>query len=326
MGVALHRRAHAQTRQYVCEKKNEPCEVGVIAPLSSQFHCSFPHTVAVCVSQMHFLVCPPFIQAAADINLRSALATAVLLLDCEHDTHKTTTIKAAAQARKVTPSVAVSVSAASSSPDTDPSSAAAAAASTPAAAAAEVASSADSSSHAAAASSFPVPLRSLFHRIASLSYFGDIRMGVAENPHKVANIVAGSWVQLQNLYAKHIAAMGFIGPQQQDAKKADKPMDLIQLPCSPASRAALLATLPANFQAHIHPQSQPLTAAAASTSFWHELALRPAAQRQQLLSGALATIVARSSKQQTLKGLATAGVRKSFRYGMAKMKKALLRK
>jgi hypothetical protein len=45
-----------------------------------------------------------------------------------------------------------------------------------------------------------------------------------------------------------------------------------------------------------------------------------------LLSGALGAIVARSSKQQTLKGLATAGVRKSLRYGFAKFKKAMMRK
>lgn len=40
----------------------------------------------------------------------------------------------------------------------------------------------------------------LYHQICSLSYTGDIRMLFAENPHKVNNIVSGSFEQFLELY------------------------------------------------------------------------------------------------------------------------------
>lgn len=64
-------------------------------------------------------------------------------------------------------------------------------------------------------------------------------------------------------------------------------------------------------------------AAASVLPLWRVLAARPAAARHQLLTNALAQIVRRSSKQQTIKGLATAGVRKSAQYVWAKLQKAM---
>lgn len=43
-------------------------------------------------------------------------------------------------------------------------------------------------------------LANLFRTLCSLSYIGDTRMGVAENPNKVANIVNGSYELLKELY------------------------------------------------------------------------------------------------------------------------------
>jgi translocator assembly and maintenance protein 41 len=43
----------------------------------------------------------------------------------------------------------------------------------------------------------------LFMTLAGLSYQGDIRMGVAENPRKVYNIVQGQFSEFQSLY-KHV--------------------------------------------------------------------------------------------------------------------------
>ena len=42
--------------------------------------------------------------------------------------------------------------------------------------------------------------QSLLNTVCALSYSGDIRMGFAENPQKVSNIVRGSWSQLCALY------------------------------------------------------------------------------------------------------------------------------
>ena len=40
----------------------------------------------------------------------------------------------------------------------------------------------------------------IYRKICGLSYLGDARMGVAENPNKVRNIVAGSFKKLEELY------------------------------------------------------------------------------------------------------------------------------
>ena len=48
----------------------------------------------------------------------------------------------------------------------------------------------------------------LFSIICNLSYLGDIRMGIAENPNKVRNIVNGSYKELLDIYSN----MGFVVP------------------------------------------------------------------------------------------------------------------
>jgi hypothetical protein len=42
--------------------------------------------------------------------------------------------------------------------------------------------------------------KDLFKRITSLSYLGDVRMGLAEDSKKVERIVAGSYQHFQQLY------------------------------------------------------------------------------------------------------------------------------
>lgn len=42
----------------------------------------------------------------------------------------------------------------------------------------------------------------LFERLCNFSYMGDFRMGIAENPNKVKNIVNGSYDELYEIYAK----------------------------------------------------------------------------------------------------------------------------
>ena len=60
-----------------------------------------------------------------------------------------------------------------------------------------------------------------------------------------------------------------------------------------------------------------------SRASYDTLARLPVAARHVLLRKALADIVRRSSREQTLKGLATAGFRKSARYAVSKIRKAL---
>ena len=44
----------------------------------------------------------------------------------------------------------------------------------------------------------------LFETISGLSYAGDVRMGIAENPHKVNNIVTKNITNFEKLYRNHI--------------------------------------------------------------------------------------------------------------------------
>lgn len=43
----------------------------------------------------------------------------------------------------------------------------------------------------------------LFEKICNFSYMGDFRMGIAENPNKVKNIVNGSYDELYKIYSKY---------------------------------------------------------------------------------------------------------------------------
>jgi translocator assembly and maintenance protein 41 len=45
-----------------------------------------------------------------------------------------------------------------------------------------------------------IHLQDLFRRVASLSYMGDVRMGLAEDSRKVERIVAGSYQGFSQLY------------------------------------------------------------------------------------------------------------------------------
>ena len=46
----------------------------------------------------------------------------------------------------------------------------------------------------------PHAAQELLESLCGISYLGDIRMGCAEDRHKVQRIVAGSWDPLQQLY------------------------------------------------------------------------------------------------------------------------------
>lgn len=138
--------------------------------------------------QMHLLQCSTSIRAAADSNLRSALTTSLLLIDAQRE----------ANAKR----------------DADQPA-------TPAAPAAPVPAACEASPTAAVCST---PLRTLLGTIASLSYMGDIRMGVAENPNKVANIVRGSWREFLELYRSPLQRT--VGEKAVLARKPDDPVEV----------------------------------------------------------------------------------------------------
>ena len=296
---------------------------------------------------MHMLVCSEEIQRAAKHNLQAACNTALLLIEAQREAvAEASAAAAAAAASSAAPAVASSPSTAAATgaaPVAPPSPVSPRVVPLPSVSLAPPSVSAPSL----------IPLRTLLRTIAALSYSGDVRMGLAENPHKVANIVAGSWKELVALYAPVItkvmressggsggSSSGSSSTTGSDAAKdfvatASHPTDVLDFECDVTRRTRMLSVLPAHFQEQIlkseaeQAHHRPITSAASPAALpsplpptWHRVASLPAADRHRVLSTALSRIVRRSSSQQTVKGLATAGVRKSVQYALAKVRKA----
>mmetsp|Transcript_14925 Transcript_14925/g.42303 ORF Transcript_14925/g.42303 Transcript_14925/m.42303 type:complete len:322 (+) Transcript_14925:38-1003(+) len=141
--------------------------------------------------------------------------------------------------------------------------------------------------------------KELFTKIAALSYSGDVRMALAEDPRKVENIVRGSLPHFQALYEPWLGRqdtrppVGFAG----SVTRASPSSDLLFQDSSPEARQALWQSLP------VHG-----TPAAGS-----DLRVSVAA--------ALAGVVSRSSRVQSAKGLLSAGPLTALRYGLRKVAK-----
>ncbi|KAL4434161.1 hypothetical protein ABPG75_000602 [Micractinium tetrahymenae] len=188
----------------------------------------------------------------------------------------------------------------------------------------------------------------LLHAICAISYSGDVRMGLAEDSRKVHRIVQGSEAGLRQLYSPLLGeaqqrwgALVAAGEAGGDAWAADD---------STAAVGTLVAGLPAHVlqrlaaalgvqvvgaeqqQQQQQQQQRCSGTAAAGLPAWQQppglgavaaaLAARPAAQRARLLRHAIHAIVGASSRRQAVSGVLTAGVGKSLRYGVAKLRKA----
>jgi translocator assembly and maintenance protein 41 len=175
----------------------------------------------------------------------------------------------------------------------------------------------------------------LFTAVTALSYTGDWRMALGENPHKVRNIVAGSLPHFHALYAPLLAAPPFslllsaegggfsmdVTPRARAEVGLRLPLHLQRLMAEARSGggggsgggalAGIAADLPSARTALAEPRVAALWArggdAAAST-------LRPA------LSG----IVGAPARGQSLMGIVTAGPAKAAAYAAAKLVKAAL--
>jgi translocator assembly and maintenance protein 41 len=137
----------------------------------------------------------------------------------------------------------------------------------------------------------PLTEQELFTELAGLSYHGDPRMGRAENPNKVRNIVSGALPQFSEYYnaSRCVASImkytnhphGFTG-NANSLIVYNGPRDL------------LVEQLPPFFQR---------------------------SARDGTLQNALRATVQRSAVQQSLKGVLSAGVMSSLRYLMQKRRK-----
>lgn len=175
----------------------------------------------------------------------------------------------------------------------------------------------------------------LLHCVCAISYSGDVRMGLAEDSRKVHRIVAGSEAGLRQLYAAPLAAAQHRWGLLQPAGGGDT------WACNQSRGAAeqLARGLPAHVLERLapplglplalHPPDLDLAPAPPGQQLAPELEAVAAAlagqgarQRRRLLRHAIHAIVGASSRRQAVSGLLTAGLLKSARYGLAKLRKA----
>lgn len=178
------------------------------------------------------------------------------------------------------------------------------------------------------------PQQDLLHCICGISYSGDVRMGLAEDSRKVHRIVEGSEGGLRQLYTQPLAAAQQRWRLLQPAAKPGG--DAWACDHSPAAAEQLAAGLPTHLLERLavplglplalHPPDASLDPAAAPApelaAVGRALAAQAPRRRAKLLRHAIRAIVGASSKRQAVSGVLTAGLLKSARYGLAKLRKA----
>jgi len=149
----------------------------------------------------------------------------------------------------------------------------------------------------------------LFKAITRLSYIGDTRMAFAENPNKVNNIVSSNIERFHELYKPVLAkfqdviAMSTNGTAKQDTGLK--------------ARVKLMEQLPSNLIREMKKAFPKLP----QQNFF-ESGIQQGIHSKMITDG-IAKIVKRSSLQQTVKGLISAGLLKSIHYASRKISKAM---
>ncbi|RLN72492.1 hypothetical protein BBJ28_00004553 [Nothophytophthora sp. Chile5] len=148
----------------------------------------------------------------------------------------------------------------------------------------------------------------LFMRIAGISYLGDFRMTFGENPKKVRNIVDGNLKAFQEIYRRKIQGSPFMSRSLNDG-------DLLVANSSDATvRQAIVESLPSNVLQRLTTKSH------ASGVIDHQAVTKKQLQR------VVASIVFRSSRSQSIKGIATAGGIKSIVYVAQKLQRTYFKR
>ncbi|CEG37422.1 mmp37-like protein [Plasmopara halstedii] len=143
----------------------------------------------------------------------------------------------------------------------------------------------------------------LYMKIAGISYLGDFRMVFGENPKKVRNIVDGNLQMFQKLYQHHIRNSPFIMRSITDSNT------LLAHNSDLKVRQTILDALPSNVLERLAIKSRKRRGIDSRTI------------TKKQLQRVIASIVFRSSRSQSIKGIATAGCFKSIVYVSQKLKR-----
>jgi len=145
--------------------------------------------------------------------------------------------------------------------------------------------------------------------IAGLSYTGDPRMSIAENPQKVSNLVLPVLRQYEKLYRPTVLALAQgSGLHPVEVNVGSSSGLAFNAHTSEAGRRGLVQALPRNVRALLPEPAASAASASASAS-------------AEAVRRAVSDIVRRSATSQSLKGLVTVGVLKSGFYAWQKLKK-----
>mmetsp|Transcript_47329 Transcript_47329/g.101930 ORF Transcript_47329/g.101930 Transcript_47329/m.101930 type:complete len:205 (-) Transcript_47329:201-815(-) len=145
---------------------------------------------------------------------------------------------------------------------------------------------------------------SLLNALVNLSYGGDVRVGLAENPNKVSNIVKSQSAELLSIYEPFAQELDITfegldsGEQLQDCP--------VHYDRSPMGHSRFMNVLPKSFLQKMEAGHNGKT---------------PLSEDNDLFDRTLSSIVRASSLVQSGKGVVTAGPARSARYLLEKVKK-----
>ncbi|KAG0210322.1 Mitochondrial translocator assembly and maintenance protein 41 [Mortierella sp. NVP41] len=156
----------------------------------------------------------------------------------------------------------------------------------------------------------------LFTKIASLSYMGDFRMSIGENPHKVQNIVKAQLAQFHRLYDPLLANLNNVTTLREGHLEQD---------VSPLVRSRTFQKLPPKLkQGTLYRYHSALSKAGVEIVKEEGQEIQSVATAPDLdkyLASTVHSIVQIPALSQSIKGIATAGVVKTGKYGLEKLGK-----
>ena len=154
-------------------------------------------------------------------------------------------------------------------------------------------------------------------QISGLSYLGDFRMQVGEHPDKVQNLVQGDVAGFFDLYQPHLKELrqqGFLRPDTGSGQEGEEKLDLLlSTPSSPSLQLQDLQAIACS-KASFEPSQHSLLLPPSMANVSHEL-----------LGTRIGERIASNALSQSLKGIVTAGVRKSMVYAGLKVLKKFKR-
>lgn len=159
----------------------------------------------------------------------------------------------------------------------------------------------------------------LFTKIAGLSYLGDFRMSIGENPHKVQNIVKAQLSQFHRLYDPLLANLNNVTTLREGFLEQDD---------SPLVRSRTFQKLPPKlkegvlYRYHSALSKAGVEIVKEETEKGQEIqSVASAPDLDKYIAKTVHSIVQIPALTQSIKGIATAGLSKTGHYGMQKLGK-----